>query len=166
LIQAALLGGVFIGVVSALPVISILNYCCCAWILVGGALAAYLDQAPGRPNNVARGALDGLLAAIVGAFIWIFASMAVDVVMAPIQERLVSAILDGPADLPPAVRDVLQNARGNSPVAYVVGFMLHLIAGCVFGTLGGLFGALFFWREDLPPALGGPHAPPPIPPPL
>ena len=41
--QAALLGGVAIGVLSALPVINLAN-CCCAWILFGGGLAAYLMQ--------------------------------------------------------------------------------------------------------------------------
>ena len=38
-LQPALLGGVVIGVLSALPVINVAN-CCCAWILFGGALAA------------------------------------------------------------------------------------------------------------------------------
>ena len=43
MIQPALLGGVAMGVLSALPVINIAN-CCCAWILFGGGLAAYLMQ--------------------------------------------------------------------------------------------------------------------------
>ena len=34
-LQPALLGGVTIGVLSALPVINLAN-CCCAWILFGG----------------------------------------------------------------------------------------------------------------------------------
>ena len=42
-LQPALLGGLTIGVLSALPVINLAN-CCCAWILFGGALAAYLMQ--------------------------------------------------------------------------------------------------------------------------
>ena len=42
-LQPALLGGVTIGVLSALPVINLAN-CCCAWVLFGGALAAYLMQ--------------------------------------------------------------------------------------------------------------------------
>ena len=39
----ALLGGLFIGVLSALPVVQICN-CCCLWIIGGGLLAAYLQQ--------------------------------------------------------------------------------------------------------------------------
>ena len=55
--QPALLGGVTIGVLSALPVINLAN-CCCAWILFGGALAAYLMQ-QNHPYPVETG--DGAL---------------------------------------------------------------------------------------------------------
>ena len=39
----ALLGGLFIGILSGLPIIGICN-CCCLWIVSGGILAAYLEQ--------------------------------------------------------------------------------------------------------------------------
>ncbi|MDO8680687.1 MAG: DUF5518 domain-containing protein, partial [Acidobacteriota bacterium] len=69
--QPALLGGLAIGVLSALPVISLAN-CCCAWILFGGALAAYLmQQNHPEPVNAGDGAIVGLLAGIVGAFVWL-----------------------------------------------------------------------------------------------
>jgi uncharacterized protein DUF5518 len=162
LIQPALLGGVFIGVLSALPIINLAN-CCCLWIMAGGALAAYLDQAADRPNNLARGALDGLLAGIIGTFVWLFASLAVDVVMAPLQERMLTMILEGPADLPPGTREWLEDMRTEGPFRYILGFMFQLGAGMIFGTLGGLLGALFFWRDGVPPALGGTPPPPPLP---
>lgn len=60
--QPALLGGVAIGVLSALPVINLAN-CCCAWILFGGGLAAYLmQQSYPHRVNVGDGALVGLMA--------------------------------------------------------------------------------------------------------
>ena len=37
--QPALLGGLFIGVLSALPGVSIGNCCCCLWVVTGGLLA-------------------------------------------------------------------------------------------------------------------------------
>ena len=56
MLQAPLLGGLFIGVLSALPCHQLGN-CCCLWIVGGGVLAAYLDQQndqrPTRPG-VAR----------------------------------------------------------------------------------------------------------------
>jgi len=38
-----------------------------------------------------------------------------------------------------------------------------LFVGSLFSTLGGVMGAAFF-RNDVPPALGGPIQPPPLPP--
>ena len=165
MIQPALLGGVFIGVLSALPVISLAN-CCCIWVIAGGVLAAYLDQAPGRANSLPRGALDGLLAGIFGAFVWLIASLAIDTVMGPLQERLMSAVLESSADMPPEVREWLDNfgRQSTGALRYVAGFMFHLLAGSVFATLGGFLGAMFFWRNGVPPALGGTPPPPPLPP--
>ena len=40
----ALLGGLFIGVLSSLPYIKGGNICCCLWVVSGGALAAWLMQ--------------------------------------------------------------------------------------------------------------------------
>ena len=165
--QAALFGGLYIGVLSALPVISLANiFCCCLWVTTGGALAAYIDQGPGRPNAISRGALDGLLAGIVGAFVWLLASLAIGVVLGPLQERMITSVLESSADLPPDVRTWLEDfsEHGTGPLQYAAGFMFHLVAGAIFGTIGGLLGAMFFWRDDVPPALGGPPPPPPIPP--
>jgi hypothetical protein len=161
LIQAALLGGVFIGVLSALPVISLAN-CCCLWIIGGGMLAAYLDQDHARPTALSRGAFDGLVAGVIGAFVWLLAYLAIDAVIGPFQQRLVSSVLESSADMPPEVREWLERSSesGAGALRYVAGFMFHLIAGLVFATLGGFLGATFFWREGVPPALGGP--PPPI----
>ena len=164
-LQPALLGGVFIGVLSALPVVNIGN-CCCLWIIGGGMLAAYLDQAPGRPPNLGRGALDGLLAGIVGAFVFLMASSVITSVMAPFQERIIEEVLGGAYDMPDDVRAWFEMLRERETgfFGHLLGFVFQLIAGTIFATLGGLLGALFFWRNDVPPALGGPQPPPPIPP--
>jgi hypothetical protein len=165
-LQPALLAGALIGVLSGLPVISMGNCCCCMWIVGGGMLAAYLDQ--GTDGNIGRGALDGLLAGVVGAFVFLMVSSVVAVVMAPIQEQLIDRLLSGSYDLPPDARDWLETARSNDDgfLGQVVLFVFHLFAGMIFGTLGGLLGALFFWRDRVPPALGGLQPPPPIPPQL
>ena len=41
-LQPALYGGLLLGVLSALPIISLGNCACCLWVLAGGAMAAYL----------------------------------------------------------------------------------------------------------------------------
>ena len=159
--QPALLGGLFIGVLSALPVVNICN-CCCLWIVGGGALAAYLqqqNQAP--PITVAQGVRVGLLAGVVGAMVWLIADQMLSVVLAPLQERVVGEILRNASDLPPEVRRVLESAdaRGFGRVVQFFGFLTF---GSVISGVGGAIGAAYF-RNDVPPALGGPTPPPPLP---
>ena len=163
-LQPALLAGTFIGVLSALPVVQLGNCCCCLWIVSGGLLAAYLDQAPDRAGNLARGALDGLLAGIVGAFVYLVANSVISTALAPVQRHVIETLLKGGYDIPPEARDWLEMARSSEGgfIGALVSFVLHLIAGVAFGALGGFLGAFFFWRRDVPPALGG--TPPPIPP--
>ena len=43
-LQPAFWGGLFIGVLSALPIVQVGNCCCCLWVVTGGVLAAYLRQ--------------------------------------------------------------------------------------------------------------------------
>ena len=65
----ALLGGLFIGVLSALPVVQICN-CCCLWIIGGGLLAAYLKQ-QNQPVSLTlmQGAQVGLFAGLIGSVV-------------------------------------------------------------------------------------------------
>jgi len=102
--QPALLGGLFIGVLSALPIINVAN-CCCLWIVGGGALAAYLTQQEDpRPITPGGGALAGLAAGVAGAIIWVLVAIPIDILIAPIQERMVSQMMASSADMPPEVR--------------------------------------------------------------
>ena len=55
-LQPAILGGVLIGVLSALPIVSAGNLCCCLWVVLGGVVAAYLlQQNQSTPLNVGDG---------------------------------------------------------------------------------------------------------------
>ena len=69
-LQPALLGGVVIGMLSALPVISMGNCVCCLWVILGGMVATYLlQQAQPTPVEGVDGAIAGLLAGLVGAVV-------------------------------------------------------------------------------------------------
>ena len=145
MVQSALLGGLFIGILSALPIINVAN-CCCLWIVGGGVIASYLLQDDSQPVTVGRGARAGLLAGIFGAFVWLLAAMALNVVVAPLQERMVDSMIRNAQDMPPDVRSWLETIgnRASSPLRYVLGFLFHFFGGLIFATLGGVLGAIFF----------------------
>ena len=158
--QPALVGGVAIGVLSALPVINLAN-CCCAWILFGGALAAYLmQQNHPEPIMIGDGAIVGLLSGVVGSFVWVLASIPIGFAMAPFQSRMAGEALRSASDLPPELRALLEQLSGAPTIGIglLIGFFVMLVVCTLFGMLGGLFGALMF-RRSQPPIV-----PPPIPP--
>jgi hypothetical protein len=162
-LQAPLLGGLFIGILSALPVVSLGN-CCCLWIVSGGVLAAYLDQQRDPlPITTSRGAFAGFVAGIIGAFVWLVVSMGLDVLLAPLRQMVEGEMVRIAREAPPDVRALLESMNASSPLRYTLNFFLLLCAGGIFSTLGGVLGAAFF-RNDVPPALGGPIEPPPLPP--
>jgi len=158
--QPILVGGLFLGVMSALPIVQLCN-CCCIWIIGGGALAAYLQQ-QNQPTGmtVVDGARVGLFAGLVGALVWLIVTQALDVVLAPLQERLMVEVLRNARDLPPEVRSMLENADRSG--GYAFSFALMLIFGSLAAAVGGAAAAAYF-RKDVPPALGGPVPPPPLP---
>ena len=159
MLQPALLGGLFIGVLSALPVVNVAN-CCCLWIIGGGAIAAYLEQqADPTPLTVGRAARVGLMAGVVGAFVWVIATLALDVLVAPLQQRMVAAMVQNAGDLPPDVRAIFDGLANGAaaPLRVAAGFLFHLVAGVIFSTLGGVLGSAFLGQ----PALGEPGPPPP-----
>ena len=156
--QAALLGGVAIGVLSALPVINLAN-CCCAWILFGGGLAAYLmQQNHPEPIGVGDGAVAGLMAGAFGSVVWLVLSISLRSVMAPFESAMARRALENAQDMPPALRQFMESI-GTGPVlgfGLILMFFVMLFVFSIFGLLGGLFGALFFRRS---PQI----VPPPIP---
>jgi hypothetical protein len=163
MLHAALLGGLFNGVLSALPIVSLGNYCCCcAWVIGGGVVAAYVEQQNAATSiTPARGAQAGLLAGVVGAFVWLLLTRALDAMLGPYLQMFVEMARNA-SDMPPEAREVLDSMSRYEGSRYAGGFAMMLVIGSIFSTIGGVIGAVYF-RRDLPPALGGPIAPPPLP---
>jgi hypothetical protein len=171
-LQPVLLGGIVMGVLSALPIVNIGN-CCCLWVISGGALAAYLlQQNQSMPITSGDGATVGLMAGIVGAVVHTVVSIPVTLLMGPIQSRFMERILQNAGDVPPEMQPIFESLRHGgafSIVALVIGFMFMLVVGIIFGALGGLLGATMF-RKDVPPppppSVPGGFPPPFNPPPF
>src|SRR5437016_14608381 len=92
-LQPALFGGLFIGVLSALPIVNIGN-CCCLWVIGGGMLATYLmQQNYPYPITAADGALVGLLARLIGGVLGALLSIPIEMALGPFTRHLMQRIL-------------------------------------------------------------------------
>ena len=133
----ALLGGVFIGVLSALPLVNIAN-CCCLWIISGGVLAAWvMQQNHPAPISVLEGALVGLLAGVMGAFVYLLVAWPITLGVQPMLQTWSERILEGANDVPPEVREAVARMTGTG-ASLMLGFLMNFVFGVVFSTLGGV----------------------------
>ena len=109
--QPALWGGLFIGVLSALPFVNLGNCCCCLWVILGGVLATYLRQ-QNTPFQLqaSEGALLGLVAGAIGGVIGQVLSIPLEMMMGPLQQEFIQRMLENNPDLPSEVRDAMGSA--------------------------------------------------------
>jgi hypothetical protein len=140
-LKPALLGGLIVGVLSAIPII---NYCCCIWSIGGGALAAYLYiKSSPVPVSMGDGAMTGGLAGVVGGIIYLVLGLPI-------------AILFGMA----AMQDQLNRTGVQLPFTGVALMVVAGIVGAVIlaglATLGGVIGVAIFEKRK-----GNGIAPPP-----
>jgi hypothetical protein len=151
LVQPALIGGLVMGVLTALPIIAAGNACCCLWVVSGGVVAAYvLQQGQAEPITQSDAALAGLLAGIVGAFVYLVLSIPITILLAPMERMMLQRIVERMSNMPPEFREFATSYVGGA-VRLIVGFVFWLFVGAIFSTLGGLLGAAIF-RKPLPPA--------------
>jgi hypothetical protein len=161
--QPALLGGLFIGVLSALPFINALNACCCLWVVIGGVLASYLmQQGHPHPITVADGALVGLLAGLFGGVLGTILSIPIDMVMGPIMRQWLEGLMETRSDMPDEMRDLFRNLE-TGPLGIAFKFVSMTVTGAIFGLLGGMLGAAMF-KKSAPPPPGTVDVLPPTPP--
>jgi hypothetical protein len=149
-LQPAFWGGLFIGVLSALPLISAGNCCCCLWVVSGGALAAYLRQ-QNLPFQItaAEGALVGLIAGAIGGVIAAVLGIPMHMLMSGYQSQLIERILSSNPDMPAEVRDAVEQwAVGGAATAVMM--VVNFVVCTIVGMLGGLLGVAIF-KKNVPP---------------
>jgi hypothetical protein len=88
--QPALIGGLVMGVLSALPLVGpVGNICCCLWVVSGGLVAAYvLQQNMAAPITAGDGAVVGLLAGLMGALVHTLVSIPLDFLIGPMERAM------------------------------------------------------------------------------
>jgi hypothetical protein len=149
-LQPALLGGLVIGVLSGLPVISSGNCCCCMWILGGGALAVYLRQ-QNLPTAIdaSEGALVGLMAGAIGGVLATLIGVPMNMLFGDLQRQWMEGFMASRGDVPPEFREMMERMASGGAVIGITA-VFNLITGVVFGMLGGLLGVAIF-KKNAPP---------------
>lgn len=162
-----LLAGLVIAAVSGLPGLSLINCCCCAGIIFGGAFAAYLYQKEFRPEHPPIESSDalvvGLLAGLVGAAGATILTALIALATGPLESELVANIVEKVLDrlvesgsIPSSVADdamqQMEESMENSLTfgGMIAGFFFNVVIFPIFGMLGGLVGYGLF-RPKNPP---------------
>jgi hypothetical protein len=144
-IKPALLGGLIVGVFSAVhSLIPIISLCCCIWSIIGGVLAVliYIKSSP-TPVQMGEGAMVGGLAGVVGGIIYV-------VIYLPI------ALLWGMATMQQQLDRSGVHLPFSGSILMVVGSIIGAIILVLLATLGGVIGTAIFEKRK-----GNTVAPPP-----
>jgi hypothetical protein len=159
--QPAFIGGLVMGVLSALPLVSAGNLCCCLWVVCGGGVAAYLlQQNQSSPITPGDGALVGLLAGLIGAVVQMLVGIPIGLLVAPMERAMLQRVIDAAGSMPPELRDTFERfsrADAEFSISFfilrrVFGLFIWMFVGGIFSTIGGLLGAVIF-KKSLPPGV-------------
>ena len=174
--KAALVSGVPLGVLAALPVIGLcLNVCCCALAAFAGFFAAlfYLSETePAGPPPYGDGLLTGFLSGAIGAAVLVLSKGFFAGIMAFTGWRpRISGLEDMLEGLPPALGELVGAYLSGAALglaAMMGAFAFWLLIYGTFGAVGGVVSvAMFHDKREGSPRFGQepPPAPPSVPPP-
>ncbi|MEO7971811.1 MAG: DUF5518 domain-containing protein [bacterium] len=146
-LKPALLGGLIVGIFSAIhSLIPIISLCCCIWSIIGCVLAAflYIKSSP-TPVPMGDGAMVGALAGVVGGIIYV-------VIYLPI------ALLWGMATMQEQLDKTGVHLPFSGSILMVVASLIGAVVLVLLSTLGGVIGTAIFGKSK---SKGSTVAPPP-----
>jgi len=151
-LRPAAIGGVALGIASAVPILNIVNCACCALVVGGGVLAAFLymrelpssTEAP-YGDAFLLGILTGVIGAVVGSIVSIPFQLLVGGL--GLSENLQRALED--ADLPPQIAEIASSFGSGQLALGAILFQLlvSLVVYTIFATVGALLGTAIFHRK-------------------
>lgn len=181
LLRPALIGGVLLGILSAVPILNLGNCLCCAWVIGGGMLAAnlYIKASPEAVKlgtGVTLGVLTGGIGGAVATLFGIPFQMLLRGFVARFDQEIQRTITEQ-MTLSPEVRQMLTQmlaSSGNLTVLaiFLTGF-LNVIIYALIAMIGGVLGVALFEKRKIetheslyqppPPSAPPPGEPPELP---
>ena len=167
----ALIGGTFLGITSAIPILGYLNCACCMLVIGGGLLSSYLYLRTYPPEllpvTYGQGALLGLLTGVIGGAVWTLVGVSLQYIKLQFGQRIadfaqMKEALSDPR-IPEGVRTVLETifAGGLLSVGMIlISAVSYFVISTLFATLGGIIGIALFQKKTAPAA---PPSPPESP---
>ena len=159
-LRPAILGGLIIGAISGIPGLNLLNCCCCAGILLGGALAVYLyrHEFTGEmpPMESSDALILGIIAGIIGALVTTFLSALITLILGPVEAETIRNLIDKlenrgkiPQDMLDKFHDLFEQSikEGRTIGGILSSLIFNLILYPIFSMLGGLIGYGIFGKK-------------------
>ncbi|HYP02200.1 MAG TPA: hypothetical protein VER76_18560 [Pyrinomonadaceae bacterium] len=152
--RAVLIGGVTLGLLSAIPPISFANLCCCVWVLGGGALASYLYvQRSATPVLLGQGVELGALTGLVGTVVSHSIGIPLGLILGDtFNAFMVKAFEQFNPEAAEQVRRQVELAQAQTFVQklpVILGTALfNTVIYVAFATLGGLLGVKLFEKRQ------------------
>jgi len=156
-LKPAVIGGVVLGLLSAIPFVNFVNLCCCLWAILGGLLASYLyvKNSP-VPANAGDGAIVGAIAGAVGAGIYLVLGIPLAIVSGSAMRAMLINLM---TNVDPSQAEMLRRqmeAQGDNIAGVIVQSLVGALLLIVFSVIGGLIGIPLFEKRK-----GGTMPPPP-----
>jgi hypothetical protein len=159
-VKPAIIGGVLLGLLSAIPFVNWVNICCCLWAIVGGLIASYLYvKNSATPANAGDGAIVGAMAGGIGAAIYVVIGIPLAIVTGSAMRTVMINLL---TNLDPQQANLIRTqmeAQGESISSAIIQGLIGAVLLIVFAVIGGLIGIPLFEKRK-----GGGPVPPPPPP--
>ena len=139
-------GGLFLGVLSAVPPINFLNCACCILVIGGGLLASYLylKSYPPELPRVTYGdaALLGLLTGLFGAVVDTVVSIPFDLWLGGFANQDALQQIRNTPEIPPELVQFLETmmAGGFSVIGVVISLIFGSIIYSTFAMVGAMLG--------------------------
>jgi hypothetical protein len=176
-IKSAVIGGLLLGFLSAIPLVQLVDICCCAWALLGGALAVklYIGKSA-NPVTVGEGAGIGAIAGLVGGVIYLIVGLPLSLLTSNMfMGNMIVFMEQVNVQMADAMRTSWEQQMnmgiGERFLYSIPGALIWFACLLVFATLGGLIAVPIFEKRKAgsagpppPEGFGGPQGggnPPP-----